>query len=383
MHLFLLANPLLLSIPVLICGGWQALSDHGNFDLPITWLLGMAAAPPISILGKVIEGSRNEQMTDINLQTDLLALKLFGSRSQPIFAGLACAALAIAVGVVEEMAFRGLMLPASASLLETFGLSPQGATNTTIVLSTAVFAVGHLNPSDYRRPSPEVGVTLGLQTLSGFWFALVAIGMAPFAVESAERDMKSSSTLHRWASERGLRWASDVAYLFHFLDRDRSGTIEAHKLRLGLLAYGIKSPRRKLASLWKAVGGGSGRDGLETGSLTYDQFATIIAKRYRSRSKISTQAAPPPWKTGPWSPPDACGETERPRRALGRALAPRGVDGEHCRGGEEVAVEEERGERRVGAQRGGERLCAAVGEPAREGRGGRGGVSVFRADSAA
>jgi membrane protease YdiL (CAAX protease family) len=182
LYLFLLASPLLLSIPVLVFGGWHSLSDHGHFDSPLTWLLGAAAAVPLLVLGRAIEGSRNEVFTSINWSTDLLALKLFGSRSQPIFAGLACAVMCIVVGVVEETAFRGMMLPASASLLETLGQSPQGATNLALVLTTAAFAVGHLTPSDYRRPlQAEVGVTLALQTIAGFWFAIIAVGTAPSA----------------------------------------------------------------------------------------------------------------------------------------------------------------------------------------------------------
>jgi hypothetical protein len=55
--------------------------------------------------------------------------------------------------------------------------------------------------------------------------------------------------------------------------RDRSETIEEHELRLGLLAYGVQPQRRELARLWAAVGGD-----LETGALTYDQFAAIVAK---------------------------------------------------------------------------------------------------------
>jgi hypothetical protein len=46
-----------------------------------------------------------------------------------------------------------------------------------------------------------------------------------FAVEAAERDVRGSPALRRWASERGLDWARDVAYLFHFLDRYSNYTL--------------------------------------------------------------------------------------------------------------------------------------------------------------
>jgi membrane protease YdiL (CAAX protease family) len=307
----LLGNQVVLGAPVFAFGGWRALAEHGHFDSPLTWLVGAVGALPVIALGRAVETSRSEAVVDINWATELLALKLFGYRKQPIVAGVVSLTLAALVGTVEETTFRGLALPALGSALEGLGAPASLASTVAIALTTAVFAILHLNPRELR-PSVPAAVTLGLQSCAGFWFALLAIGpnasasttdwlgaaiiahalydfsafygthmtvanQYEFAVNAAKRDTETSPALRGWAEARGGKFARDAAYLFHFLDRDFSNSIEVYELRLGLHSYGIDLSRDELAARWATARGG-GKADLESDSLDLNQFITIIAQ---------------------------------------------------------------------------------------------------------
>jgi hypothetical protein len=78
--------------------------------------------------------------------------------------------------------------------------------------------------------------------------------------------------LARYVINRGVGFARVCAYVFHFLDADRSGTIEAHKLRLRLHAYAIRLPPNELARRWAAAVGADepSTELVESGSLTLE-----------------------------------------------------------------------------------------------------------------
>jgi membrane protease YdiL (CAAX protease family) len=104
-------------------------------------------------------------------------LRLFGFCSQPFVALVATLALSSLVSVVEETSFRGLLLPALASGLQSIGMPTTPALASATFGTTLLFAMLHLNPRAWQ-PTPEAAVSVALQLSGGLTFAAVALNPA-------------------------------------------------------------------------------------------------------------------------------------------------------------------------------------------------------------
>ena len=88
-------------------------------------------------MGRFIEKSPNPLFAELNLSTNMLVLRLFGPRPQPIVAGLVSLAIATLVALTEETVFRGVV---TSRLAESLGALPGAG------CAILLFALGHINP---------------------------------------------------------------------------------------------------------------------------------------------------------------------------------------------------------------------------------------------
>ena len=117
--------------------GAAVLARDAHFDSLLALPLGVLGVLPLIFISRKIERSESGVVADLNLSTNLLVLRLFGSEKQPVLALAASLFLACLTGLVEETTFRGEILP---SLAQGNGLAGGAA------LSTALFAALHVNP---------------------------------------------------------------------------------------------------------------------------------------------------------------------------------------------------------------------------------------------
>lgn len=143
----LVFNQLLLGYTIWTGGfGAEVWANQVHLDNPALWVVGTLGALPILLLGRTIEKSDSGLFTTLNLSTNNIVERLLGEVKQPVFALAVCIAISLLTGVVEEIVFRGGVLPSLASYAAEQGYAatlregvPFGA-----FASTVLFAVGHL-----------------------------------------------------------------------------------------------------------------------------------------------------------------------------------------------------------------------------------------------
>ena len=150
--------------------GAAVLARDAHFDSLLALPLGVLGVLPLIFISRKIERSESGVVADLNLSTNLLVLRLFGSEKQPVLALAASLFLACLTGLVEETTFRGEILP---SLAQGNGLAGGAA------LSTALFAALHVNPKaplEGKAPSRRLPRNLAPSLAAG---AAARAGRAP------------------------------------------------------------------------------------------------------------------------------------------------------------------------------------------------------------
>ena len=123
------------SIWILNGDGRQLLAAT-QFD-PVSLGIGVVGGAAVVAVGRYIEKSPNPLFAELNLSTNMLVLRLFGPRPQPIVAGVVSLAIATLVALTEETVFRGVV---TSRLAENLGALPGAG------CAILLFALGHINP---------------------------------------------------------------------------------------------------------------------------------------------------------------------------------------------------------------------------------------------
>ena len=95
------------SIWILNGDGRQLLAAT-QFD-PVSLGVGVVGGAAVVAVGRFIEKSPNPLFAELNLSTNMLVLRLFGPRPQPIVAGVVSLGVATLVALTEETVFRGVV----------------------------------------------------------------------------------------------------------------------------------------------------------------------------------------------------------------------------------------------------------------------------------
>ena len=117
-------------------GDGRQLLSATQFD-PTSLVVGAAGGLAVIAVGRFIEKSPNPLFAELNLSTNMLVLRLFGPRPQPIVAGVISLGVATLVALTEETVFRGVV---TSRLAESLGALPGAG------CAILLFALGHINP---------------------------------------------------------------------------------------------------------------------------------------------------------------------------------------------------------------------------------------------
>lgn len=277
--------------------GYEVLTRDADFHFLSTSFLPLAilGVLPLLALSQTIETSESPLVSTLNLSTDMQMLRIFGPKPRPIVAAIVSLFLAGLTGLVEEVTFRGEILPTLTQWSTLPGNLPFPVEQTQgiyygVALSTFIFAALHVNPEGFfkgRAAATDAGILLALQLCTGATFAglylatgnlavpivshalydfytfykthLVVTTQMEYAVRNLEMDASPSAIEEKWIDMRGDTFVREARQTFYLMDTNRDGTVSREELRVALYSYGISlSKGESEVVLEKADADGSG-----------------------------------------------------------------------------------------------------------------------------
>jgi membrane protease YdiL (CAAX protease family) len=276
-------------------GGWGAgLLATSQLTNAQDWIIGVLASIPILAISRGIEYSDAAIFADLNVATKNVVLRTFGVKAQPLFALAASIGIALLTSVVEEVLFRGAILPEIAQWAVTNNVvadNDQGILFG-LIASSIGFAIGHTNLSELSFDTLSL---LGLQLLTGLSFGtsycitrdlttpimahflydlytfyethLVVTDQIAYA-ESAPPPTGSSEAEVR--SEKGDNFVNEARRAFLIMDTNRDGLLSAGEFRCAFYAMGFKPKEEKFQKAFR------GADKDASGQVDYDEFLWFL-----------------------------------------------------------------------------------------------------------
>ena len=256
-------------------GDGRALLSATQFD-PTSLVVGAAGGLAVIAVGRFIEKSPNPLFAELNLSTNMLVLRLFGPKPQPILAGLVSLGVATLVALTEETVFRGVV---TSRLAENLGALPGAG------CAILLFALGHINPLALGK---ETLLLFALQVFTGTSFTLLAFatgGLAAPIVAHCLYDWYTFYESHlavtgqmEYSVEEGGR-DDALKREFRFIDTNRDGKISPDELRIALFSFGIKTDDATAQATFAAA------DTDSSGDVSFDEFARFVKKGDGDASK--------------------------------------------------------------------------------------------------
>lgn len=273
--------------------GAQALAKSATFG-PTSLLFGIAGFVPLFLFSRRIETSESSAVADLNLSTNMLVLRLFGDKPQPLVAFGVSALLGAVTGLVEETTFRGQLLPI---LSAKFDSLPVGC-----LLSTLLFAALHVNPLSlfnnrgegfkdalvlvvYQLVTGSIFATLFLLTnnlavpiiahsLYDCYVFLAAHLQVTTQMEYARKEslmpVAPSSTEAKWRQKRGDRFLLGARESFFLADINRDGVLSREEVRIALYSYGVRLTAEESARVTQAA------DTDQSGTVSFSEFLEFV-----------------------------------------------------------------------------------------------------------
>lgn len=292
-----LANQALIGATIWTGGpGYQVLVDKADFG-PLAIILGIVGVVPMLALSQAIEKSESYLVSGLNLSTNMAVLRLFGPTKKPVTAFALSALLASLTGVVEEVTFRGQLIPFFANRVA------DGDILTGAAISTFLFAFLHTNPLSFFKGGDaflDNAVLLSLQLVNGAAFAILYLATGNLAVSilahalydfytfykthmvdvagqmEYARDKRDMPTFadpkleQRWINERGADFVNGVKQTFYLMDTNRDGVLSRKELRVALYSYGIILTPAQSAKVTQMA------DVDQSGSIDLDEFLEFV-----------------------------------------------------------------------------------------------------------
>lgn len=282
--------------------GAQILAEQVHLDRPSVWLVGVLGAVPLLALGRAIEKSDSSLFVDLNLSTNTLVTRLFGPKPQPLVALLVSLTLCGLTGVVEEVVFRGGVLPSLAQFAldrELVGTIAEGV-QFGAVASTLLFALGHLNVVGGVSAllSYDTLVLFTLQLVTGGSFAALYVLTGSLGVAIIAHFLYDLDTLYgthltvtdqiaysqtplpplpqqslcsmKWRMMRGRLFVDDARRVFLLMDTNRDEQLSTTELRMGLAAMALELDEPSL----RAAFDDADADG--SGGVDFDEFLEYV-----------------------------------------------------------------------------------------------------------
>mmetsp|Transcript_6077 Transcript_6077/g.11914 ORF Transcript_6077/g.11914 Transcript_6077/m.11914 type:complete len:390 (+) Transcript_6077:86-1255(+) len=273
--------------------GARVLQEKAHFDTEAL-ALALAGVVPLIYLSRQVETSEDSALADLNVSTNMLVLRLFGGKPQPIVALVVSAVLAGVTGLVEETTFRGQVLGQLSYKMESLPVA--------VALSTVIFAVLHVNPIALFRGGKEgakdAAVLIVYQLLTGTCFALLYVLTGNLAVSvlthaffdfyvfygthlivTTQMDYARDQSLmpvatgsleSKWQKKRGDKFVLGARETFYLADSNRDGELSREELRIALYSYGIKLSEEQSVAVAQAA------DTDQSGTIDFGEFLDFV-----------------------------------------------------------------------------------------------------------
>ncbi|KAG7351447.1 CAAX protease self-immunity-domain containing protein [Nitzschia inconspicua] len=284
---------------------YQVLTSKAEFG-PIGIGLGVVGLIPLLFISRQLETSDSYLVSGLNLSTNMAVLRLFGSKPQPVLAGIASLAMSALTGVVEETTFRGQLLPFFANNVGN------GDEMVGLVLSSLLFAFLHTNPQAFLKGGEaflDNFVLFCLQFVNGSIFAFLYLSTGNLAVpiiahalydfytfykthlvdvagqmqyaseEAMMPNIKNKALERKWIAERGEDFVNGVKQSFFLMDTNRDGVLSPRELRIALFSYGINLSKAQTEKVAAAV------DMDEDSTIDLDEFLAFVGPTKGSTAK--------------------------------------------------------------------------------------------------
>uniref|UniRef100_A0A7S0HFR6 CAAX prenyl protease 2/Lysostaphin resistance protein A-like domain-containing protein n=1 Tax=Hanusia phi TaxID=3032 RepID=A0A7S0HFR6_9CRYP len=248
-----------------------ALGNTGLGIFPLIMII--AGSLPILYLGNKIATSDAKTFIDINFSTNILALKLFGSKKNLLYTFGVSAILGTITGLCEELSFRALGLPI---LARRFGEAGDPNILLGLLASSLVFGLAHWSIGGSWKDN---AVVVPLQILTGFWFGILYVLsgfnlLVPAGVHAIydaytliDAHRTSTSQL-QYAQERSSsakflpigqtdegnmqeRIIQNSRLIFYLADTSRDGILQLAEIRAAIQQLGYRPDDSLLVSLFK------------------------------------------------------------------------------------------------------------------------------------
>jgi len=187
--------------------GYEVLTRDANFNPFTTPFVPLAilGVLPLLALSYSIETSESPLVSTLNLSTDMQMLRIFGPKARPLVALGISAALAGLTGLVEEVTFRGEILPTLAQWSTVpgnlpFTVDPSQGIYYGVALSTIIFAALHVNPLGLfkgKEAAIDALVLFGLQLSTGGTFAALYLASGNLAVPIVSHGLYDFYTFYK------------------------------------------------------------------------------------------------------------------------------------------------------------------------------------------
>ena len=296
-----LANQALIGSTIWTGGASYQVLSSGTADTlwPLAFVLGVVGFLPLLALSRTIETSESPLVAGLNLSTNMAVLRMFGPTRKPIIAFLLSLLMAGLTGVVEEVTFRGQLVPVLAQRLGDGDIVIGAAA------STLVFALLHTNPLGFfksREAALDNLVLLLLQIVNGGTFCALYLATGydlavPIVahtlydlyifykthlvevagqLEYAQREATSAlpnptrDIETKWRTKRGQEFVQEAKQSFYLMDTNQDGVLSRKELRIALFSYGINVSRIQSEELAKAA------DLDDSGEIDLDEFLEFI-----------------------------------------------------------------------------------------------------------
>jgi membrane protease YdiL (CAAX protease family) len=298
-----LGNQALIGSTILTGGaGYEILTNQANFGIT-GLLLGLVGLAPLLYVSNKVETSESPLVAGLNLSTNMSVLRIFGSKPQPVLAFLVSILLGGVTGVVEEVTFRGQILPRLADWSTiTLGADP-GSTAILYgaALSTLIFALLHTNPTGFFKGGEQTIdniILLCFQLATGSIFAALYLATGNLAVPIVAHALYDFITFYKthldvagqmeyatqerlvpvgrnaveskWKVERDNQFVQSARETFYLMDTNQDGILSRKELRVALFSYGINLSKMESSMVAKVA------DLDKSGSIDFDEFLEFV-----------------------------------------------------------------------------------------------------------
>ena len=277
----ILVNELTLAVTLLVLGpALQLVKTEVHLANINLVARGFIAAIPLLAIQFAAARSDRKVFQDANISTTLFTYAFFGPVSRPLFVLIVASLVSLLTGTVEEIAFRGSLLPFVArNIPQSLNLSDAAAQGIGVLASSLTFALGHIPAAFVFKAGKlftfETAFTFIYELGFGLYFAILYLWTGELTVPIVSHAcydtfvfldthlaitsqieyarsaaapsamalrMDQGGGASRWGRRMGSDYVDRAREIFLLMDADRDGTLSLREFRSALYSLGVDGP---------------------------------------------------------------------------------------------------------------------------------------------